>query len=202
MLPEILAKNLHVLFVGSTISKISDELGFYYLGPNNRFWYLLEYARLTPTSLVSEQERKVLIDAMKDGVLHDSYKKLIFERKEAELLNHRIGLTDLNRRKLGSNDSDPGAEPTKDDIQKFVKKVEKYKPKIVAFVCSMDIAGKCLKPLFPAVKAEKGKQEFLIGASEVWFLGSTSGRVKDTDAMEESFEELAERVSQLNTILK
>ncbi|MBI4548316.1 MAG: hypothetical protein HY707_10070, partial [Ignavibacteriae bacterium] len=96
MLPEILAQNLSVVFVGTTIAETSDELGFYYLGPNNRFWFLLQYAGITPTSVVSTSERKILIDAKKDRVLDEMYKKLFFEKKEAQLLKHRIGLTDLN----------------------------------------------------------------------------------------------------------
>ena len=58
MLPEILARNLRVLFVGTTVAETSNELGFYYLGPNNRFWGLLEYAGITPVSVVTPQERR------------------------------------------------------------------------------------------------------------------------------------------------
>ena len=93
MLPEILIRNLSVVFVGTTIGETSDELGFYYLGPNNRFWFLLEYAGITPTPVVSPSERKVLVNAKKDGMLNEMYKKLFFKRKEAELLKRRIGLT-------------------------------------------------------------------------------------------------------------
>ncbi|MBI4548474.1 MAG: mismatch-specific DNA-glycosylase [Ignavibacteriae bacterium] len=197
MLSEILAQNLSVVFVGTTVSETSDELGFYYLGPNNRFWFLLEYAGITPMSVVSLSERKVLVDAKKDRVLNEMYKKLFFEKKEAQLLKHRIGLTDLNRRRVVSNDDDPAAEPIMDDIQKFVRKVEKYRPKIIAFVTKMEIFENCFKPLYPSVNRQRGKQDFLIGNSEVWLLGSTGGRVKDTDALEQVFEDLAERLSHL-----
>jgi G:T/U-mismatch repair DNA glycosylase len=125
MLPEIWAQNLSVVFVGTTVAETSDQLGFYYLGPNNRFWFLLEYADITPTSLVSPSERKVLVNAQKGGVLNDTYKQLFFEKKERELLKRRIGLTDLNRRRVVSNDDDPAAEPTKDDVLEFVRKVKK-----------------------------------------------------------------------------
>lgn len=199
MLPEILVQNLSVVFVGTTISETSDELGFYYLGPNNRFWPLLEYAGITPTSVVSPSERKILVNAKKDGVLNEMYKKLFFEKKEAELLKHRIGLTDLNRRRVFSNDDDPAGEPTIDDIQKFVRKVEKYRPKIIAFVTKMEIFENCFKRLYPSVNRQRGKQDFLISNSEVWLLGSTSGRVKDTDALEQVFEDLAERLKGLKT---
>ncbi len=197
MLPEIWAQNLRVVFVGTTLAEISDQLGFYYLGPNNQFWFLLEYAGIMPTSLVSPPERKVLVNAQKDGVLNDTYKQLFFEKKERELLKHHIGLTDLNRRRVVSKEDDPAAEPTKEDILKFVRKVEKYEPKILAFVTGVEIFEKCLRPLYPSVNRQRGKQDFLIGNSEVWLLGSTSGRVKDTDAMEQVFEDLAERLKGL-----
>ena len=198
MLPEILIKNLSVVFVGTTISEASDELGFHYLGPNNRFWFLLEYARLTPTSLVSSDDRKVLVNAKKDGVLNDMYKKFFFEKKETELLKHRIGLTNLNRRRVFKNDDDPKAEPTSDDVQKFIQKMEKFNPDILAFVTSPEIFEKVLKPIYPSVSRQRGKQDFLIGSSEVWLLGSTGGRVKDADALEQVFDDLAEHLKDLN----
>ena len=197
MLKEILEKNLDVIIVGTTVAETSDELGFYYLGPNNRLWSLLEYSGITPTPIFSASERKVLVNAMKDGVLTDMYKQLFFEKKEGAVLKHRIGFTDLNRRTVVSNDDDPAAEPTSDDMQKFIKKVEKYKPKILAFTTGMDIFEKCLKPFYATVTRQRGKQDFMIAGSEVWLLGSTSGRVKDTDALEQVFEDLGERLKSM-----
>ncbi len=49
MLKEILIQNLRVVFVGTTVAEISDELGFYYLTPKNRFWEMLEYANFKLT---------------------------------------------------------------------------------------------------------------------------------------------------------
>jgi G:T/U-mismatch repair DNA glycosylase len=54
MLKEILIQNLRVVFVGTTVAEISDELGFYYLTPKNRFWEMLEYANITPTIVISQ----------------------------------------------------------------------------------------------------------------------------------------------------
>jgi len=197
MLPEILVQNLHVVFVGTTVSEIADELGMYYVGPKNMFWQMLEFSRLTPTLVVSESDRKALADAKHSGVLNDVYKQFFFEKKESALLKQHIGLTDLNRRLVVANDDGPSAEPTLDDLQKFVKKVEKFKPKIVAFVTKVEIFEKCFKQIYPSANRQRGKQDFLIGGSEVWLLGSTSGRVKDRDALEQVFEDLAERVNVL-----
>ena len=197
MLPEIWAQNLTVVFVGTTVTELSDQLGFYHLGANDRFWYLLEYAGIMPTSLVSPSERKVLVNAQKDGVLNDTYKQLFFEKKERELLKRHIGLTDLNRRRVASKEDDPAAEPIRDDVQKFEKNVKEYEPKILAFVTKIEAFEKCLKSLYPSANRQRGKQDFLIGPSEVWLLGSTSGRTKDTDALEQVFEDLAERLKGL-----
>lgn len=196
MLPEILMQNLNVLFVGTSVTETSDELGFYYLVTKNRFWDMLEYAGITPTLVISQSDRKVLVDAKHSGVLNDVYKQFFFEKKESLLLKHRVGLTDLNRRRTVSNDDDPAVIPSTDDIQKFVKKVEKYRPKVVAFVTGVEIFEKCFKSLYPSVTRQRGKQDFLIDQSEVWLLGSTGGRVKDTDALEQVFEELAARLNE------
>jgi len=197
MLKEILIQKLRVVFVGTTVAEISDELGFYYLTPKNRFWEMLEYANITPALVISPSDRKALVGAKQTGILDDLYKQFFFEKKESTLLKLRIGLTDLNRRLVVSKDDDPAAESTPDDIQKFVKKIEKYKPKIVAFVTSVEIFEKCFKRLYPSANHQRGKQDFMIGNSECWLLGSTSGRVKDTDAMEQVFSDLADRLGSL-----
>lgn len=198
MLPEILISNLRVVFVGTTVAEVSDELGFYYLGPKNRFWEMLAFANIMPSLVISPSDRKALVDAQYSGVLDDRYKQFFFGKKKGTLLQQRIGLTDLNRRVVVSKDDDPGAEPNAEDIRKFVKKVEKYRPKLLAFVTGLEIFEKCLKPLYPSATRERGKQNFSIGASEVWLLGSTSGRVKDTDALEQVFGEMAERYRELS----
>lgn len=200
MLQEILVQNLRVLFVGTAVTQMSDELGFYHLGPNNQFWYLLEYGGLTPMSVITPSERKILMNAKKDRVLDDMYKNLFFEKKEGILLKHHIGVTDLNRRRVVNKEDDSVAEPTTDDLQKFIRKVEKYRPRITAFITKPDIFEKCFKPLYPAANRTAGKQEFLIDTSEVWLMGSTNVRGKDTDALEQIFEDLAEHLKGLEKV--
>src|SRR5437867_4216909 len=197
MPPEILAQNLRVVFVGTAVAEISDELGFYYLAPKNRFWEMLEYAAITPALIVSPSDRKALVDAKHTGVLDDRYKQFFFEKKESQLLKHRIGLTDLNRRIVVSKEDDPAAGPTPDDVQKFVRKMEKYRPKILGFVIKPEIFESSFKPLYPSASGQRGKQDFMIGSSEVWLLGSTSGRIKDTDPLEQAFSDLADRLGSL-----
>lgn len=200
MLPEILVQNLNVVFVGTAVTETSDELGFYFLGPKNRFWDLLEYAGISPTSIVSPSDRKALVDAKHTGVLNDVYKQFFFEKKESALSKLRIGMTDLNRRLVVSNDDDPAAKPSTDDVQKLVRKMEKYGPKIIAFAMKVEIFEECFKSLYPSANRQRGKQDFVIGNSEVWLLGSTGGRVKDNEVQEQAFADLAERLKDLNPV--
>jgi G:T/U-mismatch repair DNA glycosylase len=194
MLPEILEQNLRVVFVGTAVNETSDALGFYHLGTKNRFWDMLEYAGITPAAIISESDRKALVDAKHTGVLNDLYKKFFFEKKESALLKCRVGMTDLNRRIVVANDDDPKSKPTGDDVQKLIRKIEKYQPKVVAFVMKVELFEDCFKPLFPSANRERGKQGFQIGTSEVWSLGTTGGRIKDVEAQEQAFSDLKESI--------
>ncbi len=194
MLPEIVKKDLDLLIVGTAIPKISQDLGFYYLAQNDRLWYLLEYAELTSPAVLTPTEIKVLMEAKKAFVLDEMYLKLLFEKKESILAKQRIGITHLNRRKIVPNEDDPEAVPTPADVQRFVKKVEKYRPRFVAFVTTVDIFEKCFRSLYKSLSRDKGKQDFRIGESEVWFMGNTNSRLKNIEAMENLFDKLGESV--------
>lgn len=191
MLPEIWISKLDIVFVGTCIANTSDELGFYYLGPNNQFWSLLEYTKISTQRVVTKVERQALKDAYVTGRLTDELKTMFFQKKQDELLKQRIGLTDLNRRIVVSSDDDSKAYPTRRDIDLFVGKVKKLKPRSLAFVTSLDIFEECFKPLFQPATRNRGRQLFRIDETEVWLLGSTSGRAGNQEAREEVFEELA-----------
>jgi len=199
MLPEIWVPNLKVVFVGTCTGQESDELGFYYLGRNHAFWDLLEYAGITPAKFFPKAERQTLRDARATGQLSEQLKQLFSEKKESRLLKLGIGLTDLNRRVVVSNDDDPKAKPTEGDVQQFVKKVEKLAPKALGFVTSIDIFEDSFKTLYPQATRIRGQQAFKIHESQVWLLGSTSGRVKDVDAREDIFDQFAAFVSELES---
>ena len=60
MLPDILAPNLDVIFVGAAPSHSSADAGHYYAGPTNKFWLLLHQSGFTPRRLRPEQDSDVL----------------------------------------------------------------------------------------------------------------------------------------------
>ncbi|MBV6468953.1 mismatch-specific DNA-glycosylase [Nitrospirales bacterium NOB] len=58
-LPDYLAPNLGILFVGINPGLRSAALGHHYAGHSNRFWKLLSEARLVPFPLGYEDDRRL-----------------------------------------------------------------------------------------------------------------------------------------------
>ena len=59
-LPDILAPNLKIIFVGAAASHNSARAGHWYAGPTNKFWLLLSQAGFTPRKLRPEEDHEVL----------------------------------------------------------------------------------------------------------------------------------------------
>ncbi len=59
-LPDILAPNLDVIFVGAAASHNSARAGHWYAGPTNKFWLLLSQSGFTPRKLHPEEDGEVL----------------------------------------------------------------------------------------------------------------------------------------------
>jgi G:T/U-mismatch repair DNA glycosylase len=199
MLPEIWEPQLMVVFVGTAVAGLSDTLGFYHLHPRNRFWELLEIGGITPKRIITPQERKALADGHADGSLSDPVRSMFTQKKTSQMLQLGIGLTDLNRRVLASNDKDKSARPTQEDIEQFIVRDEKLNPTIVAFVTSPEIFVELFKSRYPGTSDTLGLQPFRINNSEVWLLGSTSRLVRGEalDRQEDAFCALGERISVL-----
>ena len=83
-LPDYLAPNLSILFVGINPGLRSSEVGHHYAGPSNRFWKLLFEAGLVPHRMTCQDDRRLLdygygftnliarpTASMKDLVKHD-----------------------------------------------------------------------------------------------------------------------------------
>lgn len=59
-LPDILAPNLKVVFIGFNPGLRSAALAHHYAGKSNRFWKFLHLSGLTPEQLAPEEDRKLL----------------------------------------------------------------------------------------------------------------------------------------------
>lgn len=118
-------------------------MGAPYAGPGNRFWWVLHEVGLTPRELAPAEFRA--------------------------LPRYGIGLTDVAKHASGSDaslarsDFDPAA---------VIEKVERYAPRLLAFV------GKRAAHEVLGGPVAYGPQARRIGASDVWVVPSTSGAAR------------------------
>jgi TDG/mug DNA glycosylase family protein len=104
ILPDRLAPDLAVWFVGTAAGPKSAATRTYYAHPGNRFWRALHEARITP--------------------------QLYAPAQYPRLLQHGIGLTDFCKTHWGV---DASIEHEQFDIAGFRRKVVRLKPKSLAF---------------------------------------------------------------------
>jgi TDG/mug DNA glycosylase family protein len=105
-LPDIIAPDLALLFVGYNPSVHSARRGHYYAGPGNQFWRLLALSSLTPRIFTPEEDR--------------------------DLLALGIGITDLCPIPTPGIDDLPRAV-AESGRGTLTAKIEHYRPRIVSF---------------------------------------------------------------------
>ncbi len=148
MLKDVLSHNLDVIFCGTAKGEASARLGYYYAGPGNQFYPILYKTGLT--------------------------NKLLLPSNCYDINKYKIGLTDLVHIESG-NDNQLSDENF--DILSFKKKIEKYKPKYIAFngkkaaAFALGFKGK-------TNKVQYGLQSQKIGDSKIFILPSTSGSAR------------------------
>jgi TDG/mug DNA glycosylase family protein len=141
--PDVIAPGLRVLFVGINPSLYSAAVGYHFARPGNRFWPAIHAAGLTSRPLHPSEDRI--------------------------LLESGYGITNIVHRATASADQLTAAELAA-GARKLVRKVKRYRPRIVAFlgVAAYRIA-------FGRPAAAAGQQSEPIGESAVWVLPNPSG---------------------------
>lgn len=145
MLPDILAANLTVIFVGTSKSTTSARAGHYYANPQNMFWNLLE-----ATGLAGDQ--------------------WIGPARDQTVLEHGVGLTDLVPGRAASSDS--LLKATDYNVPAFIEKIERYTPAVVAFngeKAAAKVARHLRQP-----KPDEGPAPWTVGEALVYRLPSSS----------------------------
>ena len=103
-LPDMLRKNLRLVFVGTAASTHSAAVGHYYAHPGNRFWRAIHEAGITPRRYQPSEFRA--------------------------LLPLGIGFTDLNKSESGMDHQlSSGAI----DVAAVRRKIENFRPRAIAF---------------------------------------------------------------------
>jgi G:T/U-mismatch repair DNA glycosylase len=199
MIKEIWEPDMMAVFVSPAVLELSETLGFSHLHPKDRLWELLELGGITPTRVISSQERKALADGQAQGSLSDPVRWMFIEKKTSLLLRLRIGLAQINRKAAVASEKDKLAIPDEEDINQFLARVEELHPRILAFVMSPDVFVQAFQGRFPGSTGTLGRQEFKISGSEVWLLGSTTAQIRGAflTAQEDLFFALGEHISTL-----
>jgi TDG/mug DNA glycosylase family protein len=141
--PDVIRPGLDVLFVGINPGLYSGAVGHHFARPGNRLWKTLHGAGFTPRVLTAFEEH--------------------------ELLDHRVGITNLVPR------ATRGAEDL--DIRELVEaraeieaKVCRERPRVVAF-----LGLGAYRTAFGRPKASVGPQDHRICDALVWVLPNPSG---------------------------
>jgi len=145
VLPDLLDTSVVTVFCGSAAGAASARRGLPYAGPGNKFWPMLHETGLTPRLFAPDDYR--------------------------ELLAHGIGLTDVNKTQSGA-DSD--LTPDGDDVAAVLAKIERYKPKLLAFTAKRP-ARVFMKSVFGRGTIDYGLQPEQIGSMAIFVLPSSSG---------------------------
>lgn len=148
MLRDVLAENLDVVFCGTAKGEASARLGYYYAGPNNKFYTILNTAGFTPRKLLPSE----------------CY----------EITQFKIGLTDLVHTQLGNDNQ---IDDDHYEVEGFIAKMEMYKPKVIAFT-SKKAASFALGLRGVTSLISYGLQKQKIEESKVFVLTSTSGSAR------------------------
>jgi TDG/mug DNA glycosylase family protein len=144
VLPDILAPGLRVVFCGTASAEASARVGHYYAGPVNRFWRTLHEIGLTGDRVLTPAE---------------------FE----SLPRYGIGLTDLAKHAVGTDDRINAADFALDDLR---RKILNHMPRILAF------NGKNAAKGFLNRRVDYGLQPERIESTEVFVLPSTSAAAR------------------------
>jgi len=105
--PDIIAPQLKVLFVGINPGLYSGAVHHHFAKPGNRFWITLHRSGFTD--------------------------RLLSPFEEKELLKRNIGITNIVQKATASA-SELSSDELIDGAKKLVRKVSAYKPEFVAFV--------------------------------------------------------------------
>lgn len=140
LVPDLLEVDLKLVFCGTAPSRASAAARAYYAKPGNRFWPTLHEIGITPRRFAPQEYR--------------------------QLLDLRIGLTDLCKVHSGVDaELPPGAF----DVDAFRKKMQHYRPRIIAFT------SKNAAQSFLGQAVDYGLQQGALFGSRLFVLTSPSG---------------------------
>ena len=143
VLRDLLGDSLDVVLCGTAAGTASAAAGAYYAHKQNKFWKTLYATNLTSRLLEPHQYR--------------------------DLLNYRIGLTDLVKTHAGMDHQIPLSRLGEVSRTRLRASILACRPRFLAFT------SKTAGQRFLGDKRDYGEQIELIGDTRIWILPSTSG---------------------------
>jgi TDG/mug DNA glycosylase family protein len=141
--PDLTSRNLKVLFCGINPGLYSAAVGHHFARPGNRFWPTLQRAGFVERVLDPSEER--------------------------ELLARGIGITNVVARATASA-SELAPDEYRTGAAVLLRKVQRLKPKVVAFV-----GIEAYRTVTAQPKATVGAQPRRFGGARAWLLPNPSG---------------------------
>ena len=143
VLQDVLEGELRIVLCGMAAGTASARAKAYYAHKQNKFWKILHETALTPTLFEPHQYR--------------------------DLLQHRIGLTDLVKTHFGMDHQLPLSKLKLDSRSRVRNSITAFRPKFLAFTSKAAGQG------FLGGKRDYGEQSERIDETRIWILPSTSG---------------------------
>jgi TDG/mug DNA glycosylase family protein len=143
ILHDLFEESLQIILCGTAAGTASAVAAAYYAHKQNKFWKILHETRLTPELLQPHRYR--------------------------DLLNYRIGLTDLVKTSAGMDHQLPRSELGEKARARLRASIVMYRPKFLAFT------SKTAGQKFLGGKRDYGEQIELLADARIWILPSTSG---------------------------
>lgn len=140
---DLIGHDLKILFCGINSGLYSAATGYHFARPGNRFWKAIHLAGFTERQLDPSEEH--------------------------ELLGLGYGITGFCKRATATA-SELSKQELIDGGQHLVKRVEKYRPRILAV-----LAMTAYRTAFHKPKAALGKQQETFGDTKIWLLPNPSG---------------------------
>jgi TDG/mug DNA glycosylase family protein len=142
-IPDVIAPDLKVIFCGINPGLYTAAIGHHFGRPGNRFWPALHAGGFTPTQFSPFEEQ--------------------------QLIPLGYGITNVVNRATAQA-SELSNEELVEGGKELVKKVLKYRPKILAVLGIV-----AYRAAFDRKSARLGKQKENIGQSQLWVLPNPSG---------------------------
>lgn len=178
MLTDIWEQETLALFVSAVPIEPSPTLGFHHLHPRDRFWELLELGSLTPTRIISKDERKAMAEGHARGNITDPVRQIFLQKKSSQILRAGIGIAYLKSATGIDSEKHKDALPSSEDVRTFLERCKVSPVKLLGFVMDAGVFAELFRETHPGAGRAPGRQEFTIHGAGVWLLGSSQSSLK------------------------